>query len=153
MAKNTLMKNDDNDAVNQLAKMLMEKINDSVNETVTNEVSKPIAELKDDQKDLRAHVEKLETRTTLEYDEQRLIQREANHRISRLLGADNFKKYAPTFYGHLYSGLKNKFCVPSYRAIRRTDLEDAKEFIREWEPIGGVQDLKDVIDERGETTK
>jgi len=50
--------------------------------------------------------------------------------------------YGPLFFARLYSDLCDRFDVSHYEEIRAIDYNDAKEFVRAWLPMGGVDALK-----------
>lgn len=50
--------------------------------------------------------------------------------------------YGSLFFARLYSDLNSRFDVSHYEEIRAIDYNDAKDFIRSWVPMGGVEALK-----------
>lgn len=50
--------------------------------------------------------------------------------------------YGSLFFARLYSELNNRFDVSHYEEIRAIDYNDAKDFVRSWVPMGGVEALK-----------
>lgn len=52
------------------------------------------------------------------------------------------KVYGSLFFARLYSDLNDRFGVSSYEEIRAIDFNDARDSIREWKPMGGVDALK-----------
>lgn len=50
--------------------------------------------------------------------------------------------YGSLFFARLYSELNNRFDVSHYEEIRVIDYNDAKDFVRSWVPMGGVEALK-----------
>ena len=50
--------------------------------------------------------------------------------------------YGSLFFARLYSELNNRFDVSHYEEIRAIDYNNAKDFVRSWVPMGGVEALK-----------
>jgi len=55
--------------------------------------------------------------------------------------------YGTLFFARLYSELNNRFDVSHYEEIRAIDYNDAKDFVRTWVPMGGVEALKREAEE------
>lgn len=55
--------------------------------------------------------------------------------------------YGSLFFARLYSELNNRFDVSHYEEIRAIDYNDAKDFVRTWVPMGGVDALKREAEE------
>jgi hypothetical protein len=55
--------------------------------------------------------------------------------------------YGTLFFARLYSELNNRFDVSHYEEIRAIDYNDAKDFVRTWVPMGGVDALKREAEE------
>lgn len=55
--------------------------------------------------------------------------------------------YGTLFFARLYSELNNRFDVSHYEEIKAIDYNDAKDFVRTWVPMGGVDALKREAEE------
>lgn len=59
----------------------------------------------------------------------------------------NRNVYGSLFFARLYSELNDRFGVSHYEEIRAIDYNDAKDFVRTWVPMGGVESLKREAEE------
>lgn len=80
--------------------------------------------------------DKVDNRMTLDYGQQRSVQRAVAERVGErtatVLPAREVSSRRKYFFAALYHDLKNRFGVPTYRDIRQTDYADAIRYIASW---------------------
>jgi Rha family phage regulatory protein len=81
---------------------------------------------------IQAIENKVDEQITMDSGEQRKIQRMIAHRI---YGITEDKQERSTLFRQLYREIKDRWAVPSYRDVRRNEVEGLKSYIEAWRPI------------------
>lgn len=81
---------------------------------------------------IQAIESKVDEQITMDSGEQRKIQRMIAHRI---YGITEDKQERSTLFRQLYREIKDRWAVPSYRDVRRNEVEGLKSYIEAWRPI------------------
>lgn len=92
------------------------------------ETAEEITQVKGEVKEIRSMVE---NQITLDYGEQRRIQKAVGHKIYEL---ENNPKKRQALFSELYREIKDRFGVASYKDIKRKDMLAAVKYIEAWVP-------------------
>ena len=85
---------------------------------------------KDNTNQIKNLEHKVNNQITLNYQEQRKVQKSVARRVYEMFDVDN----RPKGFGSLYSEIKDRFGVGSYKDLKRTDLQLAVNYINNWIP-------------------
>lgn len=75
--------------------------------------------------------EKVETQITLDYGEQRRLQKAVAHRVYEL---EDDSSIRPKLFREIYREIKDRFAVASYKDVKRQDLQSAINYIENFIP-------------------
>lgn len=92
------------------------------------ETAEEITQVKGEVKEIRNMVE---NQITLDYGEQRRIQKAVNCKVYEL---EQDPKKRPALFSELYREIKDRFGVASYKDIKRKDMLAAVRYIEAWVP-------------------
>lgn len=92
------------------------------------ETSEEVETLKEDVEELK---DKVENQITLNYGEQRGLQRAVARKVYEL---EKHKEFRPKLFGELYREIKDRFGVASYKDVKRKDLLAAIRYVNAWIP-------------------
>lgn len=75
---------------------------------------------------------KVDEQITMDSGEQRKVQRLI---ASRIYGMTDDKVLRPIYFRQLYREIKDRWAVPSYRDVRRNEMDSLINYIEAWRPI------------------
>jgi phage anti-repressor protein len=85
-------------------------------------------------KEFSTKIEKLEHSTTLDHAQQQTLQKHVSIRVAELMAKHNLSDSTkPCLFASIYSNLKEKYKVPSYRDITKVRFDEAISDIRKTE--------------------
>lgn len=109
-----------------------------------NRVPKIVEEvkiLKDSVERTQQHIQilshQVDQQMTIDYGKQSKIQFAIKSRVLELLGGKesaNYKRYRQQYFASIYSEIKKKMGVCSYKDIRVKDYDEALDYIKQWLP-------------------
>lgn len=81
---------------------------------------------------IQAIESKVDEQITMDSGEQRKVQRLI---ASRIYGMTEDKVLRPIYFRQLYREIKDRWAVPSYRDVRRNEMDSLVSYIEAWRPI------------------
>ncbi|MFP7199729.1 Rha family transcriptional regulator [Lysinibacillus halotolerans] len=88
-------------------------------------------ELEEVKKEVLQLKEKVETQLTLDYGEQRAVQKRIASRVYEL---EQDSSIRPLLFRELHREIKDRFAVGSYKDVKKQDLQTALRYIESWIP-------------------